>query len=267
MPSWVGAVQAFVKNCQQKAAARWSSVAESEPWKLQDENAVTRLLLIDDDIELCQMLTEYLEGEGFAVQSVHDGRAALDLARGGEFDAIVLDVMLPGMGGFDLLRELRKSDATPVLMLTARGEDVDTVVGLELGADDYLPKPCNPRVLVARLRALLRRSAARSEPAESALMVGDLRLDPAARRVTVGERVVALTSAEFALLEQLVRAAGTIVDKESLSLNALGRKLLPFDRSIDMHVVHLRRKLGPLADGSARILTVRGVGYQYVRHD
>jgi DNA-binding response OmpR family regulator len=225
-----------------------------------------RVLLIDDDIELCRMLGEYLEGEGFRVGAAHDGEAALAAARAGEFDAIVLDVMLPLLSGFDVLRELRKSDTTPVLMLTARGEDVDTVVGLELGADDYLAKPCNPRVLVARLRALLRRSASRPD-AEGAVEVGDLKLDPRARSVAVGAVSVALTAAEFAVLEQLARAAGSVVDKEALSRQALGRALLPFDRSIDMHVSNLRRKLGPLPGGGSRILSVRGVGYQYVRVD
>ena len=227
-----------------------------------------RLLLIDDDKELCRMLVEYLQGEGFSVDSVHSGTEGLSRARAGGYDAIVLDVMLPGLNGLDLLRELRRSDSTPVLMLTARGEDVDTVVGLELGADDYLPKPCNPRVLVARLRALLRRGAARTRPGgEAVVQIGDLRLDPRARSVRVSGRDAMLTAAEFALLEQLLRGAGAIVDKETLSLEALGRKLLPFDRSIDMHLSHLRRKLGPLPDGGARIVTVRGVGYQYVRRD
>lgn len=221
------------------------------------------LLLIDDDVELCQMLTEYLTGEGFAVTSVHDGVKALERLNAGGFDAVILDVMLPGMNGFDVLREFRQSAQTPVLMLTARGEDVDTVVGLELGADDYLPKPCNPRVLVARVRALLRRSG--GERSTAVVEVGDVVLDTAARRVTVGGEEVVLTAAQFALLEQLLRHAGTVVDKDALSRHALGRELLPFDRSIDMHVSHLRRKLGPLPDGGARIVTVRGAGYQYTR--
>ena len=221
-----------------------------------------RLLLVDDDVELLAMLREYLEGEGFAVELAHGSRDGLDRAQAGDHDAIVLDVMLPELNGFDVLRELRKSKTTPVLMLTARGDDLDTVVGLELGADDYLPKPCNPRVLVARLRALLRRGSSRGE---SVLNVGDLALDAGSRRVLLDGRPVTLTGAEFKLLEVLLRAAGQLVDKDSLSEQALGRRLLPYDRSIDMHLSNLRRKLGPFADGSPRILTVRGTGYQYVK--
>lgn len=223
------------------------------------------LLLIDDDVELCQMLSEYLIGEGFTVTSVHNGVRALERLNAGGFDAVILDVMLPGMNGLDVLRAFRQSAKTPVLMLTARGEDVDTVVGLELGADDYLPKPCNPRVLVARLRALLRRTG--SERGGALVTVGDVVLDAAARSVTVAGEEVSLTAAQFALLEQLLRNAGTIVDKDALSRHALGRELLPFDRSIDMHISHLRRKLGPLPDGGPRIVTVRGAGYQYTRRD
>ncbi|RFA25866.1 DNA-binding response regulator [Alkalilimnicola ehrlichii] len=223
-----------------------------------------KLLLVDDDVELCRMLTEYLEGEGFAVDSVHTGRAALAQAQSGDYDALVLDVMLPELSGFDVLRELRKTDATPVLMLTARGEDVDTVVGLELGADDYLPKPCNPRVLVARLRALLRRIGSGDGREASVLHIGDVYLDIGRRYVAVAEQPVTLTGTEFSLLELLLREAGTVVSKETISQQCLGRPLLPYDRSIDMHISHLRRKLGPLPDGTARITTVRGVGYQYL---
>lgn len=223
-----------------------------------------RLLLVDDDVELTAMLREYLEGEGFEVETAADGLSGLKRARQEEFDALVLDVMLPGLGGLDVLRELRRSHSTPVLMLTARGDDVDTVVGLELGADDYLPKPCNPRVLSARLRALLRRGGGGGN--EAVLRSGDLLLDPGSRQVSAGGRLVPLTGAEFSLLEILLRSAGQVVDKDTLSEQALGRRLLPFDRSVDVHVSNLRRKLGPLADGGPRILTVRGAGYQYVRY-
>jgi DNA-binding response OmpR family regulator len=224
---------------------------------------MSRILLIDDDRELAMMLAEYLSDEGFTVETAHDGDAGLDIAVAGGFDAVVLDVMLPGRDGYEVLRQLRRGDDnTPVLMLTARGEDVDTVVGLELGADDYLPKPCNPRVLVARLRALLRRGAA--APQVSRIELDDLVLDTGRREVSVGGAEVTLTGAEFALLAELVAAAGQVVDKDRLCEAALGRRLQAYDRSVDMHLSHLRRKLGPLPDGSARIKTVRGAGYQYV---
>lgn len=222
-----------------------------------------RILLVDDDVELTRMLTEYLEGEGFAIDSVHDGRSALSKAREG-YDVIVLDVMLPQLNGLDTLRELRRDDDTPVLMLTARGDDLDTVVGLELGADDYLPKPCNPRVLVARLRALLRRRRG-DERESAALVVGDLRLEPGTRAVTVAGQAAPLTGAEFNVLEQLLRYAGSVVDKDALAEAALGRRLAPYERAIDMHISNLRRKLGPLPSGASRIVTVRGAGYQYVQ--
>ncbi|MCC5859226.1 MAG: response regulator transcription factor [Ectothiorhodospiraceae bacterium] len=226
---------------------------------------MTHVLLVDDDQELTGMLAEYLRGDGFEVSCCHTGDAGLEQARQGGFDLIVLDVMLPGRDGFEVLRALRRQSDTPVLMLTARGEDVDTVVGLELGADDYLSKPCNPRVLVARLRALLRRGRAGDNPA--VLSVGDLNLDPGRRAVQVSGRPVELTGTEFDVLASLVRQAGYLVDKDSLSREALGRKLSPFDRSIDVHISNLRRKLGPLPDGGQRIKTVRGSGYQYVAAD
>jgi len=221
-----------------------------------------RILLVDDDTELCELLAEYLTTEGFEVAAVHDGPAALERAPKEHWDAVILDVMLPGMNGFDVLKRLRPMLAAPVLMLTARGEDTDTVVGLELGADDYVAKPCSPRVLVARLRALLRRQA--GEPAPAPIRVGDLELDPASRRVTVGGRPVELTGAEFNLLALLVRDAGRVVSRDVLAEEGLGRPLQAFDRRIETHMTQIRRKLGPLPDGSARIRTVRGAGYQYV---
>ncbi len=221
-----------------------------------------RILLVDDDTELCELLAEYLTTEGFEVAAVHDGPAALERAPKEHWDAVILDVMLPGMNGFDVLKRLRPVLAAPVLMLTARGEDTDTVVGLELGADDYVAKPCSPRVLVARLRALLRRQAGESAPAP--IRVGDLELDPASRRVTVGGRPVELTGAEFNLLALLVRDAGRVVSRDVLAEEGLGRPLQAFDRRIETHMTQIRRKLGPLPDGSARIRTVRGAGYQYV---
>ena len=223
---------------------------------------VTAILLIDDDQELTEMLAEYLSGDGFRVEVAHDGDQGLRMAREGGYQAVVLDVMLPGRDGFDVLRVLRREDETPVLMLTARGDDVDTVVGLELGADDYLPKPCNPRVLVARLRALLRRR--QTAPAAVRLVAGDLELDAGRREARVAGKVVPLTGTEFDILACLAAEAGRVVDKDRLSETAPGRALLPFDRSIDTHISHLRRKLGPLSDGTPRIKTLRGTGYLYV---
>jgi two-component system response regulator CpxR len=226
------------------------------------------LLLADDDAELSLMLKEYLEGDGFRVETVPDGVLALKRALEDDFDLIVLDVMMPGRNGLDVLRELRVHKVTPVLMLTARGEDVDSIVGLELGADDYLPKPCNPRVLEARIRAVLRRSEQHPDSEAGAahqLRVGDLFLHSGTRNVQINNQPVTITSTEFSILEVLLHEAGQVVPKNQLSELALARPLSSFDRSLDMHVSNLRRKLGPLADGSERIKTIRGVGYQYLQ--
>ncbi|GBL44685.1 copper-sensing two-component system response regulator CpxR [Sulfuriferula multivorans] len=227
-----------------------------------------RILLADDDVDLCEMLAEYLTAEGFSITFVHDGETALRRAREDVFDLVVLDVMMPRKGGFDVLRELRTDSLTPVLMLTARGEDVDSIVGLELGADDYLAKPCNPRVLTARIRAVLRRVKQRPDEdineTPQVLVQADLTLHMGARRVTCIERDIALTSTEFSVLQVLLLEAGHIVSKQTLSEQALGRRMTRFDRSLDMHVSNLRHKLGALADGDERIKTIRGVGYQYV---
>ncbi len=223
---------------------------------------MSHLLLADDDPELSEMLKEYLEGNGFRVETVPDGLLALKRALEEDFDLIILDIMMPGRNGLDVLRELRAEKATPVLMLTARGEEVDSIVGLELGADDYLPKPCNPRVLEARIRALLRRSELRLD-AVPQMRVGDLSLHSGTREARLGDQPVPLTSTEFSILEILLREAGKVVSKSELSEFALAKPLSSFDRSLDMHVSNLRRKLGFLADGGERIKTVRGIGYQY----
>ena len=222
-----------------------------------------RLLLIDDDVEFCSLLGEYLSGQGFAVEAVHDGDRGLALARGGGYGIVVLDVMLPGRDGVEVLRELRRESNLPVLMLTARGDDVDRIVGLELGADDYLPKPCNPREVAARLRAILRRTATPPNPV--VLEVAGLRLKSADRTVAVGDQPVPLTSTEFSILELLMVRAGSVVTKEEISERALGRTLGRYDRSIDMHLSNIRRKVGALPDGRDRIETVRGAGYQLIR--
>jgi two-component system response regulator CpxR len=228
---------------------------------------MARVLLADDDAELCKLLKAFLVAEGFEVEMVHDGASALDQATSSEYDLIILDVMMPYRNGLEVLRLLRARKLTPVLMLTARGEDVDSIVGLELGADDYLAKPCNPRVLLARMRAILRRS----EPAPGSsngvpevLKAGDVMLQLAERSVQLGSERVAMTTTEFSVLEALVRDAGRVVPKTDLSERALGRPLGPFDRSLDMHVSNLRRKLGDYPGGKERIKTVRGTGYLYV---
>jgi two-component system response regulator CpxR len=224
---------------------------------------MSKILLIDDDTALCELLTEYLVSEGFSVESAHTGPDGIERALSIDWDAVVLDVMLPGMNGFDVLKQLQMHSIGPVLMLTARGEDTDTVLGLELGADDYVAKPCSPRVLVARLRNLLRR---KSETPSSATQsqIGDLSLDTANRQVSVGGQVVELTGAEFNLLVLLLQQAGKLVSKEVLAREGLGRALQAYDRRIETHMAQIRKKLGPMPDGSPRIKTVRGAGYQYL---
>ncbi|MBA3915316.1 MAG: response regulator transcription factor [Acidobacteriales bacterium] len=226
-----------------------------------------RILIIDDDVELCSLVGEYLEAEGFQTEAVHDGKVGLERAMSGEQLLIVLDVMLPGMNGFEVLRKLRTVSRTPVLLLTSRGEDVDRIVGLEIGADDYLPKPFNPRELVARIRAILRRSGeAGFGPAVPEMVkVGDVELDPATRTVSHAGQAVDLTSVEFSLLELLLREAGRVVTRERLAEAVLARKFSPFDRSIDMHVSKVRKKLGDSDEGGEYIKTVRGVGYIFAR--
>jgi len=220
-----------------------------------------RILLVDDDVALCELLTEYLQGDGFEVVSVHDGNAALAYIDS-YWDAIILDIMLPGMNGFDLLKAIRLTSVSPVLMLTARGEDTDTVLGLELGADDYVTKPVSPRVLVARLRALTRRSAIDSHSGH--VLVGDLQLDEHSRQLLVSGKAVALTGAEFNLLALLLKEAGRVVSRERLAAEGLSRPLMAYDRRIETHIAQIRRKIGPHIDGAPRIQTVRGAGYQYL---
>jgi two-component system response regulator CpxR len=229
-----------------------------------------RILIIDDDVELCGLIQEYLVAEGFGIECVHEGESGLQKAQTGSFLLIVLDVMLPGISGFDVLRQLRTKSRLPVLLLTARGEDVDRIVGLELGADDYLPKPFNPRELVARIRAILRRTSAdgaanTQAPPPEMLKVGDVELDPATRTVWQSGRTVDLTSVEFNLLEALLREAGRVVTREQLVSAVLSRKFSPFDRSIDMHVSKVRKKLGDGNGDAEHIKTVRGVGYIFAR--
>ena len=228
--------------------------------------APDRILLVDDDVELAGMLCDYLVRDGFEVMAVPDGESGVAEALSGRFALVVLDVMMPGIGGIEALRRIRAASTVPVLMLTARGDDLDRIVGLELGADDYVPKPCLPRELAARLRAILRRSQQAGEPASQApLAVGPLKLMPAQRRVEWAGAPVELTSTEFNLLEILARNAGRPVSKADLSAQALGRPLARFDRSIDVHLSSIRHKLGLLPDGRSCIQTVYRQGYQLIR--
>jgi DNA-binding response OmpR family regulator len=225
-----------------------------------------RVLVVDDDVELCDLVKEFLQPEGLQVEAVHNGNRGLERALSGEHALVVLDVMLPGMNGLDVLRKLRASSTVPVLLLTARGQDVDRIVGLELGADDYLPKPFNPRELVARIRAILRRTrgeAPEKQAPQTSVRVGDVELNPATRIVLRGGEAVDLTAVEFNLLDVLLREAGRVVTRDELAKIALGRLFSPYDRSIDMHISKLRKKLGEDGKGGERIKTVRGVGYIY----
>jgi two-component system response regulator CpxR len=207
------------------------------------------------------LLKEYFETEGFEVRLAHDGRAALDEARKPGLDLVVLDVMMPEMNGMDVLRELRKESRLPVIMLTARGDDTDRILGLELGADDYVPKPCNPRELLARIRAVMRRGQSAAE--HGVLKVDDLELKQGSRTLFKSGAAVELTSTEFSILVALLQHQGEVVSKRDLYMSALGREPVPHDRSVDMHVSNLRRKLGPDQTGQNRIETIRGIGYQY----
>ena len=229
------------------------------------------VLVVDDDAELCQLLSQYLAPEGFKVEAVHTGVTGVERALSGEHALLVLDVMLPDVKGFEVLRQVRARSRMPVLMLTARGDEQDRILGLEMGADDYLPKPFNPRELCARIEAILRRS--RPEPAAveprsaDRVVVDDVSMDTGARVVRRAGEPVDLTTVEFDLLKVFLRLAGRVIPRDELVRTVLSRAFSPFDRSIDTHVSNLRRKLGPTPDGLERIKGVRGVGYQYsLRH-
>ena len=226
-----------------------------------------KILIIDDDSELCELVGEFLTIEGFAVAAVHDGAEGVKRVLAEEFSLIVLDVMLPSLNGFEVLRRIRATKRTPIVMLTARGEDVDRIIGLELGADDYLPKPFNPRELVARIRAVLRRMQPEplAQTKSERLIVDDVELSKSSRVVRCDGHVIELTGAEFDLLELLLQSAGKVVTREDIAQRALGKEFSPFDRSIDMHVSNLRKKLGDRPDGIERVKSVRGIGYIYTR--
>lgn len=224
------------------------------------------ILIIDDDTDLCELLGELFVRDGFVVEAVHNGLEGVELALSGRHSLVVLDVMLPGLSGFDVLRRIREASRIPVVMLTARGEDIDKIIGLEIGADDYLPKPFNPRELLARIRAVLRRAepAAPSPPETSRVSCGDISLAPGTRMVQCGTLKIDLTSVEFNLLEVLLRQSGSVVNRDDLVRQALGRDSSVYDRSIDVHISSLRKKLGSKPDGSERIKTIRNSGYLYV---
>jgi DNA-binding response OmpR family regulator len=217
------------------------------------------LLIVDDDVELCALLIERLAEDGFDLSAVHNGIDGLELASNGSYSLVILDVMLPRMGGIDVLKQLRARSSVPVLMLTARGDDIDRIIGLEVGADDYLPKPFNPRELVARIKAILRRMDERRTGLEK-FTAGDILIDTSLREAYVGDRSLQLTTIEFDLLEVLVRNPGRALSREYLTGVALGRKLGAFDRTIDVHISNLRRKLDEHR-GIQRIKTIRGSGY------
>jgi len=221
----------------------------------------TTILIADDDTELAGLLREFFESEGIQVRLAHDGVSALEEARKPGLDLVVLDVMMPAMNGMDVLKELRQESRLPVIMLTARGDDMDRILGLELGADDYVPKPCNPRELLARIRAVTRRAQNQSE--HGIIRADDLELNQGNRTLTKAGELVELTSTEFSILLTLLQNRGDVVSKRDLYLTALGREPVPHDRSVDMHVSNLRRKLGPDPRGDNRIETIRGIGYQF----
>jgi len=225
-----------------------------------------RILIIDDDIELCDLVTEYLEPEGYAVESVNEGHAGVDRALTGNYALAVLDYMLPGLNGFEVLRQIRATSRLPVVMLTARGDDMNRIIGLQIGADDYLPKPFNPLELVARINAVLRRSQPQTDQEKiEFISVGDIEMDNRTRTVRRAGESIELTVVEYSLLEKLLNAPGRILTREELVREVLRRELSPFDRSIDTHVSNLRKKLGHEVNGVERIKTVRGVGYIYAK--
>lgn len=223
---------------------------------------MNHLLLIDDDLGLSELLAQLLEMEGFELTLAHDGQSGLELALDKDYDLILLDVMLPKLNGFEVLKSLRANKQTPVLMLTARGDEIDRVVGLEIGADDYLPKPFNDRELVARIKAIIRRShILPNDKQPSVYEYGDITLDPSRQEVYCQEQLLILTGTEFGLLFEMVQNAGDLISKESLSEKVLNKKLMPFDRSLDMHLSNLRKKLPERMDGRPRVKTIRGKGY------
>ncbi|MFG6457603.1 response regulator [Roseateles sp. BYS96W] len=232
---------------------------------------MNKVLLVDDDVELTTMLSQYLLREGFDVHAVHDGEAGVAeaIGNGNGYSIVILDIMMPRLSGIEALRRIRTTSQVPVLMLTARGDNIDRIVGLDMGADDYVPKPCTPGELLARIRAILRRTEGRG-PAPAApvasgvkqLLAGPLALSPGSRSATWQGQPLELTGTEFSLLEVLARQAGQLVSKQDISLQAFGQPLARFDRRIDVHISSIRQKLGLRGDGQSWIQSVRGRGYQ-----
>ncbi|WP_020485121.1 response regulator transcription factor [Methylomonas sp. MK1] len=224
-----------------------------------------KVLIIDDDVELATLFQEYLAQEGFAVDVSHTGASGLQHALSGEYQLVILDIMLPDIKGTEILTRIRLKSRVPVLMFTAKGDDVDRIIGLESGADDYVPKPCTPRELVARIRAILRRTQPAANLSPGPIVAGPLKLWPEKRKAAWFEQDLELTSTEFNLLETLASQVGRVVSKNELSEKALGRPLARFDRSIDVHMSSIRQKLGNQPDGRSYIQTVRGQGYQMIK--
>ncbi len=223
--------------------------------------AVKSILLVEDDLELCSLMKDYFSQQGFRIDAVHDGRTGLARSLEGEFDLILLDVMLPVLDGFELLRQLRKRSTTPVIMLTARTAQMDRVAGLNAGADDYLPKPFGPEELLARIRAVLRRTGRRETPEVQVFEAGGVRVDVQKRRAWLGENDLEITAIEFDILEILVRSAGRTVSRDELAAALYQRRSTPYERSLDVHISHLRKKLE--GAGRSPIRTIRGVGYLF----
>jgi DNA-binding response OmpR family regulator len=253
-------MQRSLRNASQRAPGLGERVSSVGMESRKEPEAKPTLLVVDDDQELCTMLEEYLAPEGFVTLTANTGPQGLEQLGRATVDLVVLDVMLPELSGFEVLRRLRAHSRVPVIMLTARGEEVDRVVGLEMGADDYLAKPFSPRELVARIRAVLRRMPADSAGAAGVIHWGPLRLDLRAHRADAGESDLELTSAELRILELLVRADTRTVTRDDLMHQALGRRLLPTDRSLDTHVSNLRRKILKHTD-RVNVQSVRGAGY------
>jgi two-component system, OmpR family, response regulator CpxR len=245
-----------------------SSMIQSTRIERVADRSVPRILVVDDDLELCELLTEYLQPEGFEVDAVFDGLQGVDRALSGEYSLLILDVMLPGIRGFEALRQIRAKSAMPIIMLTARDEDIDRILGLEIGADDYLAKPFNPRELAARIQAVLRRSTAATReaahPGPRQINLGDVELDEGARTVRRQNQEVELTSVEFDLLAFFMKNPVKVLERDEIVKQILGRESAPDDRSIDVHISNLRKKLGRAADGSDRIRAIRGIGYIFV---
>lgn len=234
---------------------------------MSTDNVINVLMVDDDDVLTESVNTYFLSEGGFTFTSKNDGESGVEAALDQDYDVIILDVMMPKMTGFETLKAIRKHKDTPVIMLTARGDDFDRILGLEIGADDYVPKPCNLRELVARVRAIMRRVSTKNntnETDENVISVGDLKLGLGSLTVEKNGVPILMTSTEFMVLEKLMNLAGEIVAKDDLSRHALGRRVSAFDRSIDAHIVNLRKKLGPMPDGQQRIKTVRGRGYLYI---